>query len=79
MNKIQDGKTPETAFVIEDSSGEMTSSIGELIEKIYGGEDGSYFIKSESTVEPSDKHGRYKILFVEDSVGENHKVYLRIG
>ena len=77
MNK-PDGKTPETAFIIEDSSGEMTSSIGELIENMFGGTDGCYFVHSETTMEQKKTGNRYKVLFVEDSQGLKHSVYFQI-
>ena len=79
MTQMRNGMTPETAFIIEDSSGEFTSSIGELVEKMFGGNDGDYFVHSETTQETPDKSKRYKVLFVEDCNGKKHTVYFEIG
>ncbi len=76
---MQNGKTVDTAYIIYDSSGEMTSSIAEFIDKKFGRGDGDYFIHSETTLEPKDRSGRYKVLFVEDYENKRHKVYFKIG
>ena len=74
-----DGKTPETAFVITDSSGEMTASIANFIDKLYGGGDGSYFILSETTLENKQDKNRYKVIYLEDKDNNKQTVYFRIG
>ena len=66
METQRNGRSPETAFIIQDSSGEMTASIGEFVENMFGGEDGSYFIHSETTLENRGKDKRYKVLYVEE-------------
>lgn len=76
---MRDGKTPETAFIIRDSSGEMTSSIGNLIDNMYGGGDGSYFIISETTMQDKKTQKRYKVLFIEDKDNNKRSVYFEIG
>jgi len=79
MKTTRDGRTPETAFIIEDSSGEMTVTIGQKIERLFGGRDGDYFVYSETTQEIKETGKRYKVLCVEDSVGGKHLVYFEIG
>lgn len=75
----RDGKSPETAWVIKDSSGEMTVSIGNMVERLFGGDDGSYFILSETTLENKETNRRYKVLYVSDYKDVKHKVFFEIG
>lgn len=76
--ELRDGRSPETAFIIEDSSGEMTASIGEMLDEMFGGSDGNYFVHSETTLERKDDEHRYKVLFIEDSNNERRTVYFEI-
>jgi len=78
MENTKDGKTMETAFIITDSSGEMTSSIANLIDRLFGGNDGSYFIFSETTTINRDTKKKYKVLYVEDSTGGKQNVFFEI-
>jgi hypothetical protein len=75
----RDGRSPETAIIISDSSGEMTVSIASMIERMFGGDDGSYFILSETTLEKRENGHRYKVLYVSDHNNVNHKVFFEIG
>lgn len=79
MTENRDGKSPETAFIIEDSSGEFTASIGNFVDRMFGGNDSSYFILSETTMEKKEVDKRYKVLYVEDSVGDKHTLFFEIG
>jgi|TARA_R110002126_G_scaffold34235_3_gene106217 hypothetical protein len=79
MENIKDGRTLETAFIITDSSGEMTVGIATMIEQMFGGDDGSYFILSETTLEKRETGRRYKVLYVSDHNNVNHKVFFEIG
>jgi hypothetical protein len=78
-NVTQDGKSPETAYEVFDSSGEMTSGISSIVERDYGGEDGDFFILSETTMENKDDGNRYKVLYVKDFRNNNHTVYFKIA
>tara|TARA_R110000823_G_scaffold272041_2_gene391396 strand:- start:2445 stop:2684 length:240 start_codon:yes stop_codon:yes gene_type:complete len=79
MEHNRDGRTPETAFIITDSSGEMTESITTMIGKLFGGDDGSYFILSETTLERRDNEHKYKVLYLTDHLDVNHTVFFEIG
>lgn len=79
METQRDGRSPETAIIIKDSSGEMTASIGGIIAQMFGGKDGAYFIHSETTLEKKKTGRRYKVLYVEDCNGVKHTVYFEIG
>ena len=78
MERIQDGTSPETAFIIQDSHGEYTPSMRAIIENLYGHEDNSYFIHGESTLESKEHNKRYKVLFLEDSKGIKRNVYFEV-
>ena len=79
METERNGRSPETAYIITDSSGEMTASIGEFVENMFGGKDGSYFVHSETTLENRGKDKRYKVLYVEDGNGKKHTIYFEIN
>ena len=78
--QVRDGKSPDTAFLVTDSSGEFTSSIANFIEQRYGGKDGDFFILSETTMVSKDHDNKkFKVLYVEDCNNVKHTVYFEIG
>lgn len=79
MKKQRNGLSPETAFLALDSSGEMTVNIGDKLDKLFGGTDGSYFVHSETTMVDKKTNKRFKTLYVEDSTGVKHTVYFEIA
>lgn len=77
--EIRNGLSLETAFIAEDSSGEMTSSMAKVIDHHFGGNDGDFFIMSETTMENKEDGNKYKVLFIEDKNKQKFKVYFKIG
>jgi hypothetical protein len=73
--KKQDGMTPETAFVINDSTGEFTLTIGSHLDRLFGS---SYFVHSETTLDNKKNNKRYKVLYVEDDKGHKHSIFFEI-
>jgi len=78
MNETQNGLTPQTAFVIEDSSGAMSPSIFRILNNMFGGIDGSYFVHNESTLTKRGNSVKYKILYIEDGNGDRHTLYFNL-
>jgi len=78
MNENRDGKSPETAFVVR-STGEYTPEMRAIVNRVYGGNDDSYFVLSETTLEHRKGGKRYKVLFLEDKDSIKHTVYFEIG
>jgi len=79
MEIHRDGRSPETAFIVHHSSGEFTASMGTFIEKLFGGEDGSYFLLSETTLDRKETGKRYKVFYIEDCDNKKHTVFFEIG
>jgi len=77
MNENRDGKSPETAFIVR-STGEYTPEMRVIVNRVYGGNDDSYFVHSETTMEHNKLNKRYKVLFIEDMHGIKHSVYFEI-
>ena len=73
------GRSPETAYVVNDSNGEITASTGQILSHLLGGNDGDYFVLSETTLDKRDVNKRYKVLFVEDANNEKHTIFLEVG
>lgn len=74
MQHIQDGKSIDTAFVLNSEKGDSGHQIRNIIDKMYGKRDGSYFIISETPLENPERTAKYKIVYVEDHKGEKHSV-----
>jgi len=78
MTIRKDGRSTMTAYEVK-SSGEMNPEMREIVEAEFGGNDGSYFIHSETTLETPDRSDRFKVLFVEDCKGNKHTIYFKIS
>ena len=77
METQRDGKNPETAFLITDSSGEFSPEIISVLNNLFGTKDGNYFIHSETTL--NQKNKKYKVLYVEDAKKLKHTIYFELG
>lgn len=65
----QSQSMPQPTYAASDSC------VG-FLDVLFGGNDFSYFIKSESCVK--NEKGTYKIYFVEDKDGDSHSIFFLI-
>lgn len=72
MQQIQDGKSINTAFILNSEEGDAAHQIRNILDKIYGKRDGSYFIISETPIENPERTAKYKVVYVEDNKGEKN-------
>jgi len=79
MEIIRNGLTPETAILLKDNSGDTTSSVGEILCNMFGKENGSFFIYSETTLNNIDNTKRYKAYYIGDNNGNRHTIFFEIA
>ena len=62
---MTNGHSAETAIKIKSDVSQLSMKISRELIKIYGNDDGAYFVHSEQLIDDTKHDKRYKVLYIE--------------